>query len=94
MNEAIAIGVALLGIILGTWTCLYRIEKKVDRLFSLLSKTDKKDERPDHTDSVQSDFQHSSADATGRYTQKCVPDLRSEIPFQDKEQNQFNEVQH
>ena len=92
-TELIAIGIALLGIILGTWTYLHKINKKLDRLFLLLGhKYCKKEEDSSHSDSAQSDCQHGFTDTVRCCIEKCVRYLRGKIAFHDKKQNQSNNV--
>ena len=52
--ELVAIGIALLGIILGTWAYLHRIDKKLDKLL-LLANASKKKNDPDHSSGIQTD---------------------------------------
>lgn len=51
-TELVAIGIALLAIILWTWVSLRRIEKKLDMLL-LSTHTNKKKEDSNHSDSTQ-----------------------------------------
>lgn len=53
-TELVAIGIALLGVILGTWAYLRRIDKKLDILL-LLTDTHKKKEDPGHSSGIQTD---------------------------------------
>lgn len=53
-SELVAIGVALLGIILGTWVLLHGIDKKLGELL-LLTKSRKKEEDANHANSTQTD---------------------------------------
>ena len=92
-TELVAIGIALLGIILGTWTYLHNINEKLDRLLLLLTrKSCKKEEDSDHANSVQTDSQHGFTDTVRRCVKKCIHYLRSEIPFHSKEQKQLNDI--
>lgn len=50
-SELIGIGIALLGIILGTWFCLHRLSRKLDRLLSAIESS-KKEEDSDHASHV------------------------------------------
>lgn len=86
-TELVAIGIALLGIILGTWTYLRRIDKKLDKLLLLAHKSYKKEEGSDHTNGVQTDSQHSLTNTVRRCIKKCVSNLRSKVSFYDEKQN-------
>lgn len=91
-TESVAIGIALLGIILGTWTCLYNINRKLDRLLLLIHKSCKKEEGSDHTSSTQANCQHSFTDTVRHCVKKCIHYLRGKIAFHDKERNQSNNI--
>jgi len=52
MDEVIAIGLALLGIIGWTWLSLNNISQKLDKLLQLLTKTDEKEKDANHTNST------------------------------------------
>ena len=54
-TELVTIGIALLGIILGTWALLRNIIKKIDKLLVLTKHANKKEECPNHTSSTQAD---------------------------------------
>ena len=91
-TELVAIGIALLGIILGTWTYLHNISKKLDRLLLLIHKSCKKEEDSDHTSSTQANCQHSFTDAVRHCIKKCIYYLRGKIAFHDKKQNQSDNI--
>lgn len=92
-TELVAIGIALLGIILGTWTYLHSINKKIDKLILLVSKSDKKEEDSHHTDGTQTNHQHSFPNAIRSYIKKCINNLVKKIPFYDKKRNWLNNIQ-
>ena len=92
-TELVAIGIALLGIILGTWTYLHNINKKLNKLILLVGKSDKKEEDSHNTDSTQTNHQHSFACAIRSYIKKCIHNLRGKITFYRKEKYQFNNYQ-
>lgn len=55
MNDVIAIGIALLGIIGWTWFSLHNINRKLDNLLQLFTKSHKERKYTSHTDSTQTD---------------------------------------
>ena len=86
-TELVAIGVALLGVILGTWAYLHRIDKKLNKLLLLASR--KKEEDPDHSSSTQTNNQYSLTNAIGGDVQKSAYNLVQKESFKDKEYNRF-----
>jgi ubiquitin-protein ligase len=89
-TELVAIGLSLLGIIAGTWTCLYRINKKLDRLLSLAPKPPEKEKDTNHTNGIQSNNQDSFTNTVRCYVKKSINNLVKQISFKDKKRNWFD----
>jgi len=91
-NELVTIGIALLGIILGTWAYLHGISKKLDKLLLLMTHSPKKKKDTDHTNSIQTDNQHSFTNAITSYVKKCINNLVKKIAFYNKKCNWLQNI--
>lgn len=95
-NEVIAIAISLLGITVWTWVQLHIINKKLDKLFLILSHNnfEKEESKCNHTSNIQSNSQNSFTNTIRYRIKNRFHNLQRKIPFQNKENNKLNDVNH